>query len=75
MVEILSDVDSVDEKQDSYFAQYDVVCLTGCIPHIMVRNVHLYDTLLMVQQQNLMKNFIVRNWFVMCLTLSCMVHL
>ncbi|XP_062503209.1 SUMO-activating enzyme subunit 1-like isoform X2 [Corticium candelabrum] len=37
MVEILSDVDSVDEKQDSYFAQYDVVCLTGCIPHIMKR--------------------------------------
>ncbi|XP_029373184.1 SUMO-activating enzyme subunit 1 isoform X2 [Echeneis naucrates] len=37
MVEVHADSDSVEEKPDDFFLQFDAVCLTGCSRDLMVR--------------------------------------
>ena len=37
MVQVTGDSDSVTDKSDDFFAQFDVVCVTCCAPDQMTR--------------------------------------
>ncbi|XP_037124399.1 SUMO-activating enzyme subunit 1 [Syngnathus acus] len=37
MVEVLADTDRIEDKPDTFFLQFNAVCLTGCSKDVMVR--------------------------------------
>ncbi|XP_061637628.1 SUMO-activating enzyme subunit 1 [Phyllopteryx taeniolatus] len=37
MVEVLADTDKIEDKPDTFFLQFNAVCLTGCSRDVMVR--------------------------------------